>query len=348
MSSSRWNFRTVLTVALLAVATACSDGKDSILAPEPELALQVGAINSFSTDLMAGQSTLVGSVNATVVGDYLQITYSTAGGWELMETHLWVGTQWSQMPQTRTGNPRIGNFPYGSGILSGATTYTVSVDLTTFGLSSTMTQCQPLTLFVAAHSAVRKDAGSGTYQSETAWGKGQPLVQRGSWAEGFAVTISCYDDHPLEYRYETAFGFGSDVGVCFSDLDLGDEEIRNGARWGWSNGPLSVGSYIFQLYAGAGQCDLSKGVNVGTLSIDYDGQTAQVTYLMVTGFVLDETHLYMGEEPLPRDKMGDYTVAPGQYPAQHDLTMATTDSYTITGLSGSVYLVAHAVVGLPN
>jgi len=46
--------------------------------------------------------------------------------------------------------------------------------------------------------------------------------------------------------------------------------------------------------------------------------------------------------------MGDYTVAPGQYPAQHDLTMATTDSYTITGLSGSVYLVAHAVVGLPN
>ncbi|HEX9164283.1 MAG TPA: hypothetical protein VF862_00115, partial [Gemmatimonadales bacterium] len=111
----------------------------------PDFALRVGETNQYCTELMAGQSTDAGGVCATVEGDYLKITYTTAGGWTLTGTHLWVGPQWSQMPQTRTGNPKIGNFPYTSGLLS-TTTHTVSVDLKLWGLNSSMISCEALTL----------------------------------------------------------------------------------------------------------------------------------------------------------------------------------------------------------
>jgi hypothetical protein len=58
---------------------------------------------------------------------------------------------------------------------------------------------------------------------------------------------------------------------------------------------------------------------------------------------MDETHLYVGNNVLPK-KNGSYTVSPGQYPYSHDLNNAETDQYEVTGLSGAIYVVAHAVV----
>jgi len=343
MQQDRLAGRAALLIPLLATAVACSESARD--ATGPEFALRVGTNNSYCTELMAGQSTDAGSVCATVDGDFLKVTYTTEGGWQLTETHLWVGTQWGQMPQTRTGNPKIGNFPYNSGSLIGATTYTVSVDLKTFGLNSSMSQCDALNLFIAAHAALRRTNGDGTYQTETGWGDGVSLVERGSWAEGFAITISCYSDTPppTGYRYETAFAFGGSAATCF----IGSAYVTTN-RWGWTNGPLAVGSYTFDVYAGAGQCNLTKGTKVGTLAVAYGGSTATVTFSMLAGYVMDETHLYVGSEPLARDVNNEYTVAPGQYPAQHDLTRATSDSYAVSGLSGAIYVVAHAVVGLPQ
>jgi len=49
------------------------------------------------------------------------------------------------------------------------------------------------------------------------------------------------------------------------------------------------------------------------------------------------THLYVGNDRLPKNKMGNETVAPGQYPYSHDpLANVTIDSYTVTGLSGDI------------
>ncbi|GAJ09027.1 unnamed protein product, partial [marine sediment metagenome] len=123
---------------------------------------------------------------------------------------------------------------------------------------------------------------------------------------------------------------------CFSEYGFGN--------WGWSNGPLAAGSYTFDIYAGAGQCDINKGTLVGTLTVDYDGAEAIVTYNMYAGYTMDETHLYVGTDPLPIKKNGGYTTAPGQYLYGHNLDDATTDSYEVTGLSGDIYVVAHAVV----
>ena len=117
-------------------------------------------------------------------------------------------------------------------------------------------------------------------------------------------------------------------------------------RWGWTNGPLSTGEYTFDLYAGAGQCDIEKGTLVGVLTINYDELTgiAEIGFEMLEGFVLSETHLYIGNEPYPTNKKGDPTVAPGQFPYQHELDEVAFDSYTINNLSGEIYVIGHGVV----
>ena len=135
----------------------------------------------------------------------------------------------------------------------------------------------------------------------------------------------------------TAYAYHADYATCFLDLGF--------TKWGWTNGPLGPGSYEFQLWAGAADCDTSKGRLVGQLTVDYDGSTAVVTYNIYEGNWMTATHLYVGSNRLPRGKGGSETVSPGQYPYVHDsLNNVTTDSYTLTGLSGDIYVVAHAVV----
>ncbi|MBT8270645.1 MAG: hypothetical protein KJO25_01235, partial [Bacteroidia bacterium] len=118
-------------------------------------------------------------------------------------------------------------------------------------------------------------------------------------------------------------------------------------RWGWTLGPLSEG-YVgdFDIYAGAGKCDIGKGMLVGTLEVDYTDGTLTVEYKANPGYGWFETHLYVGSEPIPsHPKNGKPTVAPGQYGNQNEISEgASTDSYVIDGLSGDIYIIAHAVV----
>ena len=43
-------------------------------------------------------------------------------------------------------------------------------------------------------------------------------------------------------------------------------------------------------------------------------------------------------------KNGDYTTAPGQYPMVSEGLSGTSYTFNVTGLSGNVYVVAHATV----
>ncbi len=135
---------------------------------------------------------------------------------------------------------------------------------------------------------------------------------------------------------ETAYAYGDGYAHCFSEYGF--------SNWGWTNGPLSAGEYEFEIHAGVGQCIPTEETLVGWLTVIYDGATAIVTYNMYVGYTMDATHLYVGNDPLPTKKNGDYTTAPGQYPYGRNLVDATTDSYEVTGLSGDIYVVAHAVV----
>lgn len=145
---------------------------------------------------------------------------------------------------------------------------------------------------------------------------------------------------------ETAFAYGNDFGTCFSEFPN-----LHTLRWGWSNGALSEGEYEFDLYAGAAKCNLNKGTLVGKLYIDYSDGTAKVKFEMTEEseftnalYALTVTHLYIGNEPLPNIGGILYTVAPGLYGHTKFHNYVPSYTYTINGLSGDIYVIAHADV----
>jgi len=140
---------------------------------------------------------------------------------------------------------------------------------------------------------------------------------------------------------ETAWAY-SPSAICF--LDMSDITAN---RWGWSIGPLSEGSAMFDIYAAAGQCDLNKGTYVGSLYVDYSNGVATVEYEMVAGFHMEEIHLYVGSTVVNEVVQGGKvkkTVAPGSFPDVRSGLTSVSETVLVSGLSGDVYINAHAVV----
>lgn len=158
------------------------------------------------------------------------------------------------------------------------------------------------------------------YTSESAW-----VVSTPEFTDGGCETAFAY------------FGGVSGTGECFLNYNI--------KRWGWSIGPLSPGmSASYEIYAGAGQCDLLKGAYVGTLTVAYDGAFVDATYRMIGNYVMQQTHFYADIDPMPKDDRGKFTVAPGRYTDQHYLNDATIDSFSIGNYRNeTIYVVAHAV-----
>lgn len=120
--------------------------------------------------LYAGQTINVGDLEVSNDNDSIYVTYTVTGGWELVETHLYVGDM-SGLPANKAGNPKIGNFPHKSNH-SGVTSFTYAV-----AIDPSMS-CY----IVAAHASVQKVQNGTVVQSETAWSEGAPLTSKGSWA----------------------------------------------------------------------------------------------------------------------------------------------------------------------
>jgi len=135
---------------------------------------------------------------------------------------------------------------------------------------------------------------------------------------------------------ETAYAFGGDDDDCFLNLNT------QGNNWGWSNGGIPEGTTdSWPIYAGAGQCDISKGTLVGTLDIEYVDGTATITYNIDEAYTLEETHLHIGtseEHRLPLNKKNKFITAPGGY------NYSGASSFTIDNLSGPIWVTAHSVV----
>jgi hypothetical protein len=302
--------------------------------------------------LFAGQTTDAGTVSVANDDKNLYVTYTTTGDWKLQQTHLHVADSLAGIPQTKTGNPKIGNFTYQTTHNPLVTTYTYTIAKSALSLDANQS------VVIAAHAVVVKVDGSGNViANETGWAAGKPFTDKGSWATYLNyIWQDCTVDPPVETATETAFAYnGGSPGACFLDLDLDGDGKDDFNRWGWTVGPLAEGNHTFDIYAAAGQCDLGKGTRVGTLTVEYSGGTAKVTYKMEginpptnVAYTMTEAQLYVGGEILPRNN-GEFTVAPGQYPyLATELKNVTTQTFTVTGLSGDIYVVAHATVaGFP-
>ena len=302
--------------------------------------------------LYAGQTIEIGTVSMEVVNDDLVITYQTDSGWQLQETHLWVGDDLADMPQTRKGNPKIGNFPFNSGDISGESNRIETIALNLLGFSCPSNDS---VYYVAAHAAVQLVDGSGNVvQTETAWSEGSRYVERGMWGTYSSLPLTCdcgtIGGPTTGGVCETAYAYGGgtnavDGDITNSFLDIVDEDGGSFNRWGWSNGAISEGTYEWKIYAGAGQSDITKGTHVGTLWVIYEGATAEVTFEMFEPYFMEENHVYVGNDILARDN-GKFTVAPGQYGSIHDQTNGIQeflDTHVLSA-SGEIYIVAHATV----
>ena len=299
--------------------------------------------------LVAGQWMDSGKVCVNVEGTDLLVTYNmnTDESWQLTEAHLWAGVGddpvTAGMPANKKGNPKIGRFPFVSGDITGETSYQFRVPLTTFGAAVPEDLCDSSAL-LAGHAAVRQDNGADGYNTETGWIDGEQILAGGSWAMYASIDFTCPVDEvapPPEptCSNETAFALGEMTFVQDSDALTVMEKKNPTKRWGWQiTVPPGDGTLEKDIYAGAGQNDISKGTLVGTLTVTRAGDDVTVAYNMFDNATMSETHLYVGTDYVP-------TVAPGQYGNLHELTDASEDEFTVT-VSGAadqpLYVVAHA------
>lgn len=137
--------------------------------------------------LYAAQDVDVGVVRVSEGTEGLEVTYETAEGWELTETHLHVGDEFEDIPTTRPGNPIPGRFEHSGKPESGsATSVTYEVDLAG----------KDLPVYVGAHAVVEHEEQG----EETAWADGRKFTDhesatgpgkgRGSWATYFRYPVA--------------------------------------------------------------------------------------------------------------------------------------------------------------
>jgi len=131
----------------------------------------------------------------------------------------------------------------------------------------------------------------------------------------------------LDVQYHTAYGQGDDVtNTCFDELGADN--------WGWVNGDgiysiLPGSTHVWPVWAGAAQCDTSKGTYVGTVEVEYDGTDVFVTWNIDSPHILGDTHVYAGLDMVPP---GGF--APGQYEIYGPFNNET------------IYIIVHAIVGV--
>jgi hypothetical protein len=294
-----------------------------------------------------GPGTIIGNVTVSNDATNLYVEYMVLQGYTLTETHVSICTSAFQH------RPTPGQAPYSTPDPSTKTsTYakyiipldSVLLDPSCGGGTIGLIPCD--WIYIAAHAAVTGPSGSDTAYGGTCTGStAAPNPGNQSWFCQILYQICCPvgpPPPPLGACEETAWARYAEKNKCFNAMtDL------TSSKWGWTNGSLGAGNYTFQLYAAAGQCDISKGTLVGTVTVVYTGSLATVTYNMDLGYTLTETHVWVGPTELPLVKHGKKQVpsaAPGLFPYFAAITDGGAKATVEVTVSGPIYVAAHAKV----
>lgn len=161
------------------------------------------------TPLMAGQHMDAGAVTAwNDENGVLYVGIHATGEWRISESHLAVADSLEGIPQTRSGNPKVGRFEWQRSYEPPVADDVYVIDGHAVGDE----------LVIALHAVVAPmGAGGETGESETAWAAGEPFPGR-SWATWFRYTLQPCEPPPEEeeilpgdFRTQTQGGWGS---VC--------------------------------------------------------------------------------------------------------------------------------------
>jgi hypothetical protein len=166
----------------------------------------------------------------------------------------------------------------------------------------------------------QEDCGSYIYHNTAS------IVETGQEADAtLKVNVQCF-------IFESAWAKGGASVLearCFQEDGF--------ANWGWTN-KITNGTHVMPLWAGAAQCDTSKGTLVGAVTVTYAGTVASAVFNLDPGILLENTAFFAGREKYPRvSRRGAFTTAPGQYSNQGPF-------------SGNpvIWVIAHAKVGIPD
>jgi hypothetical protein len=310
--------------------------------------------------LWAGQTTNAGTVMVSNDATNLYVTYqldtATYPAAHFGALQLWVGSNPLLIPNAQ-GNPIPGQFPYKYNEDYAETTltsYTFTIPLTSLGfpdltLPSSQEQCllDPPKLYVVTHAEVFWAAGfSDTVPSDTAYGGDQPGPSGNKWWFYGLYCLNCDNFVPPEMQCKTAFAKGGWVFVTDKKANPGNlpslKLIKN--RWGWAINLTSTGTTTYDIWAGAGLNDTSKGILVGTLTVDWNGTQAIISYNLTDPNVMDELHIYASD-------FKPTTTAPGQY-GNTAYFNPREGSYTQTIQVGDtdgdgIWIIAHALACYP-
>lgn len=136
---------------------------------------------STTVTLIAGQTINAGNVTVSNDANFIYVTYNTANGYVLTQTHLYVG-DCALIPVNNPGNPIPGQFPYKT-VQNNTTTFTYQVPIA--AIPAGTCGC------IAAHAVVVKYNASGQIiDQQTGWGNGTVINPTGNWGMKFSY-CSC-------------------------------------------------------------------------------------------------------------------------------------------------------------
>ncbi len=135
---------------------------------------ETGSCPATTVTLFAGQTIDAGTVTVTNDSAFIYVTYTTANGYTLTQTHLYVG-DCALVTVNNAGNPIPGHFPY-SAMHTNITSYTYVIPI------SVINGCG----CIAAHAVVQKLSATGqVIDQQTGWGDGTRINPTGNWATKF-------------------------------------------------------------------------------------------------------------------------------------------------------------------
>ncbi len=289
--------------------------------------------------LWAGQTIDAGILTVANDSVNIYVTYYTTGSFGTL--HLWAGIDSTLYPQNSQGTPVPGQFPY-SYDATGLNEYTFTIPLIDIEFFN---ECGD-EIFVVAHAEVLIDGdGNGDEEWETAFGGDIP-GPGSRWFYYANYTVECCDDpSPPTPDYEelgTAFAKGN--WVFASDTNSNPEDLPSldltDSRWGWAININEIGSYEYELWVGAGLNDISKGILVGNVNVDFNDSQVTVTYNLSETYLIGEAQVYASD-------FTPTTIAPGLYGNIYefdDLQTTFTDTYDVNDTDGDgIWIIAHAV-----
>ena len=165
-------------IAAALIVISCSEVNDPVLDDNSDYgsmsALANGdgiPANSASVNLIAGRTEDVGEVSCWIKGDRLFVLYSTDMDWKLAETQLVVAGSKFDIELTRSGNPKIGHFPWKNEHEPPVDEYLYSIALDELGFDYAGE------LIIAAHAGVLLYSEEGAVEREEgAWAYGERFI----------------------------------------------------------------------------------------------------------------------------------------------------------------------------